>query len=160
MKCWPLDMRHLIRNNLELFGGIGNESDPQYTLTSALAGGGCGLAVALENDVKTYGIRTILRNGSYGWMEEKAYCLKDSDAGHTPAVAIGGGMDEPQYVVRRITPVEAERLQGFPGNYTNVEFRGKPAPDTARYKALGNSMTVPVMAWIARRILMVEKGEL
>lgn len=66
----------------------------------------------------------------------------------------------PQYVVRRITPVEAERLQGFPDGWTDVEFRGKPAPDTARYKALGNSMTVNVMAWIAKRILMVENGEL
>lgn len=70
------------------------------------------------------------------------------------------GMEEPKYVVRRITPVEAERLQGFEDNYTNVEFRGKPAPDTARYKALGNSMTVNVMEWIAKRILMIEKGEL
>ena len=69
-------------------------------------------------------------------------------------------MDEPKYVVRRITPIEAERLQGFEDNYTNVEFRGKPAPDTARYKALGNSFTVDVVRWIAKRILMVEKGEL
>ena len=69
-------------------------------------------------------------------------------------------MDEPKYVVRRITPVEAERLQGFEDNYTNVEFKGKPAPDTARYRALGNSFTVNVMEWIAKRILMVEKGEL
>lgn len=39
MKIWPLDMRHLIRNNLKLFRGIGNEGDPQYTLTSVLTGG-------------------------------------------------------------------------------------------------------------------------
>ena len=77
--------------------------------------------------------------------------------GKPPAVGIA---NEPKYVVRRITPVEAERLQGFPDGWTDVEFRGKPAPDTARYKALGNSMTVNVMAWIAKRILMVEKGEL
>ena len=73
----------------------------------------------------------------------------------------GEGMEEEsKYVVRRITPVEAERLQGFPDGWTDVEFKGKPAPDTARYKALGNSMTVNVMAWIAKRILMAEKGEL
>lgn len=47
MKAWPLDMRHLIRNNLKLFRGIGNEGDPQYTLTSVLTGGGVGLAVAI-----------------------------------------------------------------------------------------------------------------
>ena len=72
----------------------------------------------------------------------------------------GRNMDDPKYVVRRITPKEAERLQGFPDDYTNIEYNGKPAPDTARYKALGNSMAVPVMAWIAKRILMVENGEL
>lgn len=66
----------------------------------------------------------------------------------------------PQYVVRRIVPEEAEALQGFPRGWTDIEYRGKPAPDTARYRAIGNSMTVPVMAWIARRILAVEKGEL
>ena len=54
--------------------------------------------------------------------------------------------------VRRLTPVECERLQGFPDGWTDVEYRGKPAPDTQRYKALGNSMAVPVIAWIGRRI--------
>jgi DNA (cytosine-5)-methyltransferase 1 len=58
--------------------------------------------------------------------------------------------------VRRLTPVECERLQGFPDNYTNVPFRGKSAADGPRYKALGNSMAVPVMAWIGKRIQMVE----
>jgi site-specific DNA-cytosine methylase len=50
--------------------------------------------------------------------------------------------------VRRLTPVECERLQGFPDNYTNIPG----ASDSGRYKALGNSMAVPVMAWIGRRI--------
>ena len=58
--------------------------------------------------------------------------------------------------VRRLTPVECERLQGFPDNYTNVPHRGKPAADGPRYKALGNSMAVPVMRWIGERIEMVE----
>ena len=69
-------------------------------------------------------------------------------------------MDEQKYVVRRIVPEEAEALQGFPRGWTNVEFKGKPAPDTARYRALGNSFTVDVVRWIAKRILMVENGEL
>jgi DNA (cytosine-5)-methyltransferase 1 len=51
-------------------------------------------------------------------------------------------------VVRRLTPTECERLQGFPDNYTNIPG----ASDTTRYKALGNSMAVPVMAWIGKRI--------
>lgn len=54
--------------------------------------------------------------------------------------------------VRRLTPRECERLQGFPDDYTLVPHRGKPAADGPRYKALGNSMAVPCMAWIGRRI--------
>ena len=51
--------------------------------------------------------------------------------------------------IRRLTPVECERLQGFPDNYTNIR---ENCPDGARYKALGNSMAVPVMRWIGERI--------
>lgn len=50
--------------------------------------------------------------------------------------------------VRRLTPIECERLQGFPDNYTNTPT----SSDTTRYKALGNSMAVPVMKWIGQRI--------
>ena len=71
----------------------------------------------------------------------------------------GGG--QPQCVmqsmaVRRLTPVECERLQGFPDNYTDIQPKGKATPDGPRYKALGNSMAVPVMAWIGKRIQEVE----
>jgi DNA (cytosine-5)-methyltransferase 1 len=57
--------------------------------------------------------------------------------------------------VRRLTPRECERLQGFPDDYTLIPYRGKPAADGPRYKALGNSMAVPVMAWIGERIAAV-----
>jgi DNA (cytosine-5)-methyltransferase 1 len=60
--------------------------------------------------------------------------------------------------VRRLTPKECERLQGFPDGYTAVTYRGKPAADGPRYRALGNSMAVPVMAWIGQRIQMVEEA--
>ena len=64
-----------------------------------------------------------------------------------------------QNVVRRLTPTECERLQGFPDGWTDVLYRGKEhAPDSPRYKALGNSMAVPVMAWIGRRIQQTEEG--
>ncbi len=62
--------------------------------------------------------------------------------------------------VRRLTPLECERLQGFPDHYTRIAWRGKSAencPDAPRYKALGNSMAVPVMRWIGKRILMADK---
>jgi DNA (cytosine-5)-methyltransferase 1 len=58
--------------------------------------------------------------------------------------------------VRRLTPVECERLQGFPDNYTDIQPKGKATPDGPRYKALGNSMAVPVMRWIGERISQVE----
>lgn len=61
--------------------------------------------------------------------------------------------------VRRLTPTECERLQGFPDGFTQIEWRGKPAencPDGPRYKALGNSMAVNAMAWIGERIAAVE----
>ena len=59
--------------------------------------------------------------------------------------------------VRRLTEVECERLQGFPDNYTNIK---ENCPSGARYKALGNSMAVPVMRWIGERINKYERGEL
>ena len=54
--------------------------------------------------------------------------------------------------VRKLTPIECERLQGFPDNYTNIK---ENCPDGPRYKALGNSMAVPVMKWIGKRIANV-----
>jgi len=63
-----------------------------------------------------------------------------------------GGMQ-----VRRLTPLCCEFLQGFPRNYTLIPYRNKPAADGPRYKALGNSMAVPVMAWIGKRIQQVEE---
>lgn len=60
------------------------------------------------------------------------------------------------YTVRRLTPKECERLQGFPDGWTDIPYRGGNAPDTARYKALGNSMAVPVMRWIGERIQAVD----
>ena len=54
--------------------------------------------------------------------------------------------------VRRLTPRECERLQGFPDDFTLIDWRGKPAADGPRYRALGNSMAVPVLRWILSRI--------
>jgi len=62
--------------------------------------------------------------------------------------------------VRRLTPVECERLMGFPDNWTRIPWRGKPdkdCPDSPRYKACGNSMCVNVMRWIGMRIELAER---
>ncbi len=106
--------------------------------TNSHANGGCMPAVAFDarqSDVIEYG--------------DKSGPL-DTD-GHT--IAIQQAMQ-----VRRLTPLECERLQGFSDNYTLIPYgkRRKPAKDGPRYKALGNSVAVPVMRAIGRRIQMVE----
>jgi DNA (cytosine-5)-methyltransferase 1 len=67
-----------------------------------------------------------------------------------------GGDFIQQSAVRRLTPRECERLQGFPDDYTLIQYRNKDAAAGPRYKAMGNSMAVPVMQWIGKRIQMVE----
>jgi DNA (cytosine-5)-methyltransferase 1 len=87
---------------------------------------------------------------SIGYESEMAPTLEAGGGGNNkPAVHIG-------MAVRRLTPTECERLQGFPDGYTDIKHNGKPTPDGPRYKALGNSMAVPVMAWIGKRIQEVE----
>jgi DNA (cytosine-5)-methyltransferase 1 len=72
------------------------------------------------------------------------------DKSKTPAVKTGMS-------VRRLTPTECERLQGFPDGYTDIMPNGKPTPDGPRYKALGNSMATNVMEWIGIRIQQVSE---
>lgn len=60
-----------------------------------------------------------------------------------------------EWRVRRLTPLECARLQGFPDEYLNITYRGKPAADGPRYRALGNSMAVNVMRWLGQRIQLV-----
>ena len=62
-----------------------------------------------------------------------------------------------QSIVRRIHPVEAERLMGFEDGHTDIQFNGKKASDANRYKSIGNSMAVPVLRWIGERILKTER---
>ena len=59
--------------------------------------------------------------------------------------------------VRRLTPVECARLQGFPDTYLDIQYRNRAACDGPKYKALGNSFAVPVIKWIGKRIQMIEK---
>ena len=83
-------------------------------------------------------------------MSDKSLSLGAQDRGHAIATPMQ---------VRRLTPRECERLQGMPDDHTRILWRNKPAedcPDTPRYKAIGNSMAVPVMRWIGERIQMVD----
>lgn len=82
-------------------------------------------------------------------MDGTTHALGCGSSGGQASVAVAT-----LYAVRRLTPVECERLQGFPDGWTDI---GPGTPDGPRYKALGNSMAVPVMAWIGRRIAEVSR---
>lgn len=116
------------------------------TLRSGSGGGVVNQAVAIGAPKAGQGAAA----GGIGFSEYLSPTLTSVESGsnRTPALLH-------ETAVRRLTPIECERLQGFPDNYTQIKWRGKPAeecPDGHRYKALGNSMAVPCMAWIGKRI--------
>jgi len=89
--------------------------------------------------------------------DEVRYISEDGQV--TGALSANSGMKQTNYIhqdtsARRLTPKECERLQGFPDGYTDIYDK---TPDTPRYKALGNSMAVPVMRWIGYRVNKVDK---
>jgi COG0270: site-specific DNA methylase len=110
---------------------------------------------------------TVKRTG--GALSGGSETLLVSKIGATLSTGFGGrGVDSDQICngncvinypkVRKLTPIECERLQGFPDNYTRIPWRNKPAeqcPDTPRYMAIGNSMAVPVMRWIGERMCRI-----
>ena len=143
----PIDLRNANRDpekhdKMNRQGvGVGKIGDPAHTMTKEFSHG---VAVAVD----TYNHA----------LQEKAVPIRStaSDVCHT------GGVINPadRMAVRRLSPRECERLQGFPDDHTLIPWRNKPAdqcPDGPRYKALGNSMAVPCMAWIGKRIDAVEK---
>jgi DNA (cytosine-5)-methyltransferase 1 len=87
-------------------------------------------------------VMNVMQDGTVGTLRRETH-------GHEPVIVH-------KMAVRRLTPIECERLQGFPDNYTDIRPKGKPTPDGPRYKAMGNSMAVPVMRWIGERIQKVE----
>ena len=108
--------------------------------------------------------------GKMQMIVQPTYSLQG--AGQTSKSANGSGINEEvsftlstvdvhgvaqSMAVRRLTPMDCERLQGFPDGYTDIKLNGKPTPDGPRYKALGNSMAVPVMRWIGQRIEAVDR---
>jgi len=89
--------------------------------------------------------------GTLGYREEQAPTLRGGASGTNQVPAMMQGM-----AVRRLTPTECSRLQGFPDDYLDITFRGKPAADGPKYKSLGNSFAVPVVRWIATRLKLVD----
>lgn len=124
--------------------GVGDDGDPMFTLTAAQGRQSVAVEEPLSFDPAQV---THPENRSKCEPGQPATSLTESGRPHIAY----------RSVVRRLTPREYERLQGFPDDFTLVEWRGKPASDGRRYKAVGNSMAVPVMKWVGRRILMVEE---
>ena len=182
--AYPLDMRNVSRDPTKQDAvnrqgcGVGQEGDPAHPCTAgqvhgvayafqprigrsgrgqpsdvvpALAGADAG---ATSDSRPCVAVSLKLDNGSaqpIGGVEVAPTIRQGAGPNGTANVGVYAG-----YAVRRLTPRECERLQGFPDDYTLITFRGKPAADGPRYRALGNSMAVPVMAWIGRRIDLVD----
>ena len=124
--------------------GVGAKSGVCYTLDTAGVHGVCYPIDVMNIDGRD------LKAKCYGEDGESAYSLTNR---RPSGVCIPG-------IIRKLVPVECERLMGFPDSWTKIPWRGKPAdecPDGPRYKALGNSMCTNVMAWIGERIDAVEK---
>jgi DNA (cytosine-5)-methyltransferase 1 len=176
----PLDLRNAGRDpekydEINRQGvGVGEAGDPAHTLTSAcvhgvaqpiafsgqmsnpqvdfditsILGAKNPMAVATNHPVLSFKAGQSETAGGIFLTKEFTPTLQAQNNGSTATPAVFTNM-----AVRRLTPTECERLQGFPDNYTNIPWRKKEeSPDGPRYKALGNSMAVPVMHWIGKRI--------
>ncbi|MGI5066103.1 DNA (cytosine-5-)-methyltransferase [Treponema putidum] len=123
------------------------------TVTAAYGEGGGHVPFLLEHKSSVEkNIDYFRRGGNHKYhRDEKSSTLRNTASPDCFDLVLAG---EKKYI-RRLTPLECERLQGFPDNYTQIEWNGKPkdqCPDSHRYKAIGNSMAVPVMRWIGERI--------
>jgi len=139
--------RHAGKNGDKTMGkgnglGIGQPGDPMNTLTKG------------DSHAVAYNISPGKGELKDDIHVTDAHVSKTIDASASnPAMHQGGSAIVQAMAVRRLTPVECERLQGFPDGYTNIPWRkAAESPDGPRYKALGNSWAVPVVAWIGKRI--------
>jgi DNA (cytosine-5)-methyltransferase 1 len=147
----PLDLRnsqrdpekHDAQNRQGL--GVGSVGDPAPTVDASFVHG-----------VACFKSGQGAKSRSIGYSETVSPTLPSNAGGNTTPSLVQA------MTVRRLTPRECERLQGFPDDYTLIPWRTKAAgdcPDGPRYKALGNSMAVNCMEWIGERIAAVEAGE-
>ena len=118
-----------------------------------------GIGVRTDGVAYTLEARAEVQAVAFAENSRHELRLEGGDGTRCGALSTGGGKPgqgtpcvATAAAVRRLTPRECERLQGFPDDHTRIPWRGKMAPDGPRYKALGNSMAVPVMRWIGERI--------
>ena len=145
-ECFPINSM-IIGKNVKVGDrqttGIGNNGDPLPTISSAHHH-----AVAVAENI--IGRKENTGANGTGAQVELAYT---QNATGVMGVSVNTS-------IRRLLPIETERLMGFPDNWTRIPWRGKSAedcPDSPRYKACGNSMCVNVMRWIGLRIEKVER---
>ena len=164
-------------------GGNGNgftEDGPMYTL-NATGVHGVAQPIAVDTYNQTINEKTTQTIGSSAsdanhvgavlqpTIIDRAAFNQGENAQYEPRIEEGQTMSslvakgphavQQTMAIRRLTPKECERLQGFPDDWTLIPYRNKPAdqcPDGPRYKACGNSMAVPVMRWIGQRIKLID----
>jgi hypothetical protein len=96
--------------------------------------------------------------GAFRWKmgaKARSVGLAFEQAGSVETNVGGYAIASPGMSVRRLTPMECARLQGFPDDFLDIVYRGKGAADGNKYRALGNAMCVPVVRWILKRVVMV-----
>jgi DNA (cytosine-5)-methyltransferase 1 len=128
-----------------LMTGTGQRYDAETETLTPTHGGGFDVAPLAFDTTQ------ITSPGNFSNPKPGDACHPLAAGAHPPAMAMASA-------VRRLTPRECERLQGFPDDYTAIPWRKKDSedcPDGPRYKALGNSMAVPVMHWIGKRIMVI-----
>jgi DNA (cytosine-5)-methyltransferase 1 len=140
---FPIDLRNATRNADKLDAqnrqgcGIGNEGDPSPTL--------------LGHHTPTVAL-TARESGQGYWMQDSISGTLRAEGENRPSRP-SNVICNTSMVVRRLTPVECERLQGFPDGWTDIGTAEKPTSDGNRYKQLGNAVTVNVAEWLARRAM-------
>jgi DNA (cytosine-5)-methyltransferase 1 len=163
--CAPIPISTMAGLRHEALGegtglGIGKPGDPANTLSKAHSHAVAQPSAQNLRPDPTRPVLLTMRDGKDGGgkgpllQQDKSATL--ATANNQTLFQPGGRFVDAPMAVRRLTPRECERLQGFPDDFTAIPHRGKPAADGPRYKALGNSMAVPVMAWIGQRIQSTE----
>lgn len=167
--AYPIQEVNVSRANLKGTGtGIGDDGDPMFTLQSAQPHGVAAVALRGRDGGATAELSELpsaLRASQGGGDKAHVLAFHENQRAEvttsetTGALNIGGGKPGQGYPavqsgmqVRRLTPTECCRLQGFPDDFLDITYRGKPAADGPKYKALGNSWAVPVVRWIGERI--------
>lgn len=152
-KATPCDAGESFKNGSHWDG----PENPHPTLNQSNNTGGIGASNQELFSQRGSGIVGAYRMTAFGEYadDDSASTVKARDYKDATDLAVMSAVTA-NFAVRRLTPIECERLQGFPDNHTTIPWKGKDAtdcPDGQRYKAIGNSMAVPVMAWIGKRII-------